>query len=89
MALEMTIPDINQRAGGPVLIRLEANRCTPPLVDRMKEILRAHPGSREVHLQLIGRSITTLKIDDALKVSATPSLGADLKALLGPDCIRF
>lgn len=89
MALEMTIPDINQRAGGPVVIRLEANRCTPPLVDRMKEILRAHPGSREVHLQLIGRSITTLKIDDALKVSATPSLGADLKALLGPDCIRF
>lgn len=89
MALEMTIPDINQRAGGPVVIRLEANRCTPPLVDRMKEILRAHPGSREVHLQLVGRSITTLKIDDALKVSATPSLGADLKALLGPDCIRF
>ncbi len=89
MALEVNFPDINQRPSGPVLIRVEANRCTPPLVDRMKEILRAHPGSREVHLQLIGRSVTTLKIDDALKVSATPSLGADLKALLGPDCIRF
>ena len=89
MALELNFPDINQRPSGPVLIRVEANRCTPPLVDRMKEILRAHPGSREVHLQLIGRSVTTLKIDDALKVSATPSLGADLKALLGPDCIRF
>jgi len=89
MALELNFPDINQRPNGPVLIRVEANRCTPPLVDRMKEILRAHPGSREVHLQLIGRSVTTLKIDDALKVSATPSLGADLKALLGPDCIRF
>ena len=89
MALELNVPDINQRPSGPVLIRVEANRCTPPLVDRMKEILRAHPGSREVHLQLIGRSVTTLKIDDALKVSATPSLGADLKALLGPDCIRF
>jgi DNA polymerase III subunit alpha len=89
MALEMNFPDINQRPSGPVLIRLEATRCTPPLVDRMKEILRSHPGNREVHLQLIGRSVTTLKIDDALKVSATPSLGADLKALLGPDCIRF
>jgi DNA polymerase-3 subunit alpha len=89
MALELNFPDINQRPSGPVVIRVEANRCTPPLVDRMKEILRAHPGSREVHLQLIGRSVTTLKIDDALKVSATPSLGADLKALLGPDCIRF
>ena len=89
MALELNFPDINQRPSGPVLIRMDANRCTPPLVDRMKEILKAHPGSREVHLQLIGRSITTLKIDDALKVSATPSLGADLKALLGPDCIRF
>lgn len=89
MALELNFPDINQRPSGPVLIRLEANRCTPPLVDRMKEILRSHPGTREVHLQLIGRSVTTLKIDDTLKVSATPSLGADLKALLGPDCIRF
>lgn len=89
MALEISFPDINQKPSGPVLIRLEANRCTPPLVDKMKEILRSHPGSREVHLQLIGRSVTTLKIDETLKVSATPSLGADLKALLGPDCIRF
>ncbi|MBM3719379.1 MAG: DNA polymerase III subunit alpha [Actinobacteria bacterium] len=89
MALDLSFPDINQKATGPVVIRLEANRCTPPLVDRMKEILKAHPGSREVHLQLLGTTNTMLKIDDGLKVSATPSLSADLKALLGPDSIQF
>jgi DNA polymerase III subunit alpha len=55
----------------------------------MKEILKSHPGSREVHLQLLGTTTTMLKIDDGLKVSATPSLSADLKALLGPDSIHF
>jgi DNA polymerase-3 subunit alpha len=89
MALDLSFPEINQRASGPVVIRLEANRCTPPLVDRMKEILKSHPGSREVHLQLLGTTTTMLKIDDGLKVSATPSLSADLKALLGPDSIHF
>jgi DNA polymerase-3 subunit alpha len=93
MALDLSIPDINNRPSGPLVIRLESNRCTPPLVDRMKEILRSHPGGREVHLQLLGSAtsptVTTLKIDDSLKVSATPSLSADLKALLGPDCLVF
>lgn len=93
MALDLSLPNINQSPSGPFTIRLESARCTPTLVERMKEILRAHPGAREVHLQLLGgsqnSSTTTLKIDEALKVSATPSLSADLKALLGPDCILF
>jgi DNA polymerase-3 subunit alpha len=54
----------------------------------MKEILRSHPGSREVHLQLIGGAkSTTLKLDEGLKVTASPSLSADLKSILGPDCL--
>jgi DNA polymerase-3 subunit alpha len=87
-ALDLSIPDINQAPIGPFVIRLETERCTPPVVDRMKEILRSHPGTREVHLRIEGGAkLTTLKLDEGLKVTSSPSLSADLKSLLGPDCL--
>jgi DNA polymerase-3 subunit alpha len=87
-ALDLSIPDINQAPIGPFIIRLEAERCTPPIVDRMKEILRSHPGTREVHLKIEGGTKnTTLRLDDGLKITASPSLSADLKSVLGPDCL--
>ena len=85
-ALEMKMPDISAAPTGPLLISLPATQVTPPVVERMKEILRSHPGKREVHLQVIDQQkSTTLKID-AL-VTSSPSLSADLKAILGPDCL--
>ncbi len=87
-ALDLSIPDVNQAPIGPFVIRLEAERCTPPLVDRMKEILRSHPGTREVHLRIEGGAKdTTFRLDDGLKITASPSLSADLKSILGPDCL--
>ena len=87
-ALDLSIPDVNQAPIGPLIIRLDAQRCTPPVVDRMKEILRSHPGTREVHLRIEGMDRkTTFRLDDGLKVTATPSLSADLKSILGPDCL--
>ena len=87
-ALELSLADINQAPIGPFVIKLEAERCTPPVVDRMKEILRSHPGTREVHLKIEGGAKNTiLKLDDGLKITASPSLSADLKSILGPDCL--
>ena len=87
-AIDLSIPDINQAPIGPFIIKLEAERCTPPIVDRMKEILRSHPGTREVHLKIEGGSKNTiLRLDDGLKITASPSLSADLKSILGPDCL--
>ena len=87
-ALELNLADINQAPIGPFVIKLEAERCTPPVVDRMKEILRSHPGTREVHLKIEGGAKNTiLKLDDGLKITASPSLSADLKSILGPDCL--
>lgn len=85
-ALEMNFPEISQGAVGPFVIKMPIVQCTPPVVDRLKEILRTHPGAREVHLQLDdhGKS-TVLKLE--AKVTASPSLSADLKAILGPDCL--
>lgn len=85
-ALEMKMPDISAAPTGPLLISLPATQVTAPIVERMKEILRSHPGKREVHLQVIDQQkSTTMKID-AL-VTSSPSLSADLKAILGPDCL--
>ena len=87
-ALDLTLPDLNQVPTGPLVITMEMSRCTPPVIERMKEILRSHPGGREVHLQLdeSGKK-TILKIDEGLKVTSSPSLSADLKTVLGPDCL--
>ena len=88
MALDMSMPDISLAPTGPLIISMDTLRCTPPVVDRIKEILRSHPGKREVHLKLDdGRKSLVMKIGDDLRVTASPSLSADLKAILGPDCL--
>ena len=87
-ALEMHMPDVNQAPAGPLVITIDATRVNAPMVERMKEILRSHPGAREVHLKIQdGAKATIMKIDDDLRVTASPSLSADLKSVLGPDCL--
>ena len=85
-ALEMSMPDISAGPTGPLVISLPMSQCTPPVVDRIKEILRSHPGKREVHLALTENGAhTVMKIDAS--VTASPSLSADLKSILGPNCL--
>lgn len=88
IASDLTIPDLQQSPRGPVVVALPATKCTPPLVERLREVLATHPGTTEVHLQLInGERTTRLRLDEGLKVTPTPALMGDLKALLGPSCI--
>jgi len=85
-ALEMTIPDISNAPTGPLSLTMPIAQCTPPIIERLKEILRTHPGNREVHLHLddLGKT-TVMKLGS--RVTASPSLSADLKSILGPDCL--
>jgi len=86
--LDVNTLDISAAPTGPVVISVDQARLTPPVVDRIKEILRTHPGKREVHLQLLdGEKKMLLKIGDDLRVTSSPSLSADLKSILGPDCL--
>jgi DNA polymerase-3 subunit alpha len=85
IASELTVLDTTEAPRGPVNLRIEATRCTPPMVDRLKDVLSAHPGTTEVHLQLQGRNNLRLVIDH--RVTASPALMGDLKALLGPTAI--
>jgi len=85
---EVTVPDLTDGPSGPVVITLPATRCTGPVVEQLKDVLRTHPGMTEVRLKLLNRASTTLlKLDDRLRVTPTPALFADLKQLLGPGCL--
>ncbi len=85
-ALEMTFPDISKGPVGPLVVTIPISQCTPPIVDRLKEILRTHPGQREVHLAIddMGK-VTLMKLEP--RVTASPSLSADLKSILGAGCL--
>ena len=88
-AQSVVVPDLSTAAGkGPVQVSISATRCTPPVVDRLRDVLQAHPGTTAVHLRLLnaGRA-TTLRLDDGLRVTPTSALMGDLKALLGADCL--
>ncbi|MEV0619974.1 DNA polymerase III subunit alpha [Nonomuraea sp. NPDC050404] len=88
IAMEVTAPDLTAGSAGPLLVSLPLARCTPPVVERLKQILRAHPGASEVHLQVHdGPRTTVLRVADGLRVSLTPSLMGDLKQLLGAACL--
>ncbi|HET8561518.1 MAG TPA: DNA polymerase III subunit alpha [Marmoricola sp.] len=85
---EVTTPDLAGGGVGPVELSLPVTRCTAPVVEQLKDILRTHPGVTEVRLRLLARGSTKLlRLDDRLRVSPSPALFADLKQLLGPGCL--
>ena len=90
IAMDMTIPDLTTGADGsaPVVLQLPVTKCVPPVVEQLREVLRTHPGTTEVHMRLRGNQKTTVvRLDDKLRVTPGPALHADLKQLLGPSCI--
>jgi DNA polymerase-3 subunit alpha len=85
---EVTVPDLSDGPSGPVVISMPSTRCTGPVVAQLRDVLGTHPGLTEVQLRLLTRNATTLmRLDDRLRVTPSPALFADLKALLGPGCL--
>ena len=89
VAMDLTLPDLNEGAtNGPIVLTVPTNKVTPPLVARLKEILATHAGMVEVQLRLQSPARTTvMRLDNNLRVTPTPALMGDLKALLGPSCL--
>jgi len=88
IAMEVSVPDLSASGNGPFVVSLPVQRCVPPVVERLQEVLRSHPGLAEVHLRLgNGRRTTVVKLNDKLRVKPSPGLVADLKQLLGPACV--
>ncbi len=85
---EVSMPDLSEGPSGPVTISLPSTRCTAPVIEQLKDVLGTHPGMTEVRLRLLSRQSTkVMRLDDRLRVTPTPALFADLKALLGPGCL--
>jgi DNA polymerase-3 subunit alpha len=88
IATELTVPDLNDAPRGPLVITLPVERCSPPVVERLHEVLASHPGLTDVHLSLQSTGRTTvMRLGDRLRVTPSSALMGDLKALLGPSCL--
>jgi DNA polymerase III subunit alpha len=88
IAMELKPAELPTGEIGPFVVSILEARCVPPVVERLREVLRTHPGPTEVHLRLLsGDRAKVLKLDDKLRVCQSPSLLADLKQLLGPACV--
>ena len=87
-AIDLRIPNVNVVDNAPVTITVPAARVTPPLVDEVKQILRAHPGVIEVRMVLTGsEKPITMRLGDEFRVHKSSALYGDLKAVLGPNCL--
>jgi len=85
IASELTLLDTTVQARGPIKLKLEPMRCTPPMLDRLSDVLVSHPGTTEVHLHLL--SSKSLGVVLGPRVTPSTALMGDLKALLGPTAI--
>jgi len=89
IANDLSVPDFsNARADRPLVVSLPTRQCTLDKVNALKAVLARHPGISQVHLRLIsGDRVTTLELDQSLRVTTSSALMGDLKALLGPGCL--
>ncbi|NBO45827.1 MAG: DNA polymerase III subunit alpha [Actinobacteria bacterium] len=87
-ATDITAVDTEAGHRGPVVLTLQAARCVPVMMNRLKDILAVHPGPVDVHLKLMnGERVTVVKLDDDLRVTPTTALFGDIKALFGPGVL--
>ena len=89
IANDLVVPDFSAaQTDRPVALSLPTRQCTLDKVTALKQVLSRHPGTSQVHLRLIsGDRITTLELDQSLRVTPSSALMGDLKALLGPGCL--
>jgi DNA polymerase-3 subunit alpha len=87
-AQELTLPDVQDAERGPVVVSMSLRQAGGEQVERLRDILGQHPGVTEVQVRLTqpGRS-TLMRLDERYRVTPSPALYGDLKALLGPACL--
>jgi len=88
VAMELTRPEIDLDGAPPLRVRVPLARLSDQRVDELRELLRRHEGDSPVfvHLERPERT-TVLRLADEFRVDATNGLFAELRILLGPDCI--
>jgi len=89
VAMEVTLPELVLDGGQPVRIRTRVGALTGEKVEALKAILLQHPGDSPVFVHLDHHEKTTvLQLGDEYLASGDRNgLFAELRVLLGPDCI--
>ena len=82
--LELKKPELVLDGGPPVRIDLPLNSLTDTLVERLKRLLVDHGGDSPVFLH-VGQKV--LRLPDEFNVDARNGLLAEIRELLGPNCL--
>ncbi|MDO3650545.1 DNA polymerase III subunit alpha [Nocardia mangyaensis] len=86
---DVAVPDlIGAGAGMPVVLTITTQACTKNNVVALREALQRHPGGTELHIEFHGRKgVEKLSIDPRFRISRTPALMGELKAIFGLGCL--
>jgi DNA polymerase-3 subunit alpha len=88
IAMEIDRPELVLDGGPPVRVRMKLTALSDAKVNRLKDILAEHPGDSPVFVHLESPEKTTvLRLGDDHLVDAGNGLFAELRVLLGSDCI--
>ena len=88
-ANKVSVPDLSEALGAPVVVSFAGEQCTADAVQRLKGVLANHAGVVPVHLEVVapdgGRRI--YQLGDDLRVERRPGLFGELKSAFGPDAV--
>jgi len=84
VVMELRRPALAVGEGRPLTVVLPVGSLTDRLVERLKKLLTEHPGTTPVVLRVGDKA---LRLPDAFRVIVGNGLCADLRVLLGADCI--
>jgi DNA polymerase-3 subunit alpha len=88
VAMEVIRPEIAIDGGPPVRIKVKLRTLTDERAARLKGILAEHPGDSPVFVHLEAPEKTTvLRLGDEVLVDPGNGLYAELRVLLGADCL--
>ncbi len=88
-ANKVSVPDLSEALGAPVVVSFAAEQCTLDAVQRLKDVLGGHQGVVPVHLEVVAPdgARRIYRLGDDLRVERRPGLFGELKAAFGPDAV--
>ncbi|MBF6558586.1 MAG: DNA polymerase III subunit alpha, partial [Acidimicrobiales bacterium] len=85
ICMELKRPDLNPSGAEPLHLWLALHLLSDDRVDSLKRVLGSHPGDSPVFLHVGEKCI---RLTSAFAVDSSRGLLAELRELLGPDCIN-
>jgi len=88
IAMEISRPEINIDGATTLTLRVRAPVLTETRVEKLRELLRSHPGESPVFVRVVGpEKETVLRLGDEFRCDTRNGLYAELRVLFGADCI--